>query len=345
MVPIFPQDHAALPLPARRVLELFSPPLIEKLNSTAGACCNGQTGLCGFGAAFCSAPHCTSNCASAAECGPNGATGQATCPLCDCSKDGFCGTSADYCGTGCLSECGSVAIPSCSVTEATAMKRRIGYYEGWAASRGCMAYPPEQIAADTLTHINYASAVIDSSFKIIQMSSGDTALWSRTSALKTSRPGLKVFLSIGGWTFNNPRTSHIFSNLVASAANTNTFIASALTILETYSFDGIDIDWNYPGSADRGGVHADTANYVSCSGEFRTEVGQSTAPMSYWYLQHFDLPAMLAHADWVNVMTYDLHGTCGLLSKFSTTELTKIDAGLQLFWRAGVDPSQVVMGM
>ena len=28
----------------------------------------------------------------------------------------------------------------------------------------------------------------------------------------------------------------------------------------------------------------------------------STAPSSYWYLQHFDLPGLLQHADWVNVM-------------------------------------------
>lgn len=60
-----------------------------------------------------------------------------------------------------------------------------------------MAYPPEQIAANTLTHINYASAVIDSSFHIAQMSPGDTDLWLRTTALKIGRPDLKVFLSIG----------------------------------------------------------------------------------------------------------------------------------------------------
>ena len=33
-----------------------------------------------------------------------------------------------------------------------------------------------------------------------------------------------------------------------------------------------------------------------------------TAPSSYWNLQHFDLPGLMKHADWVNVMAYDLHG-------------------------------------
>jgi hypothetical protein len=62
---------------------------------------------------------------------------------------------------------------------------------------------------------------------------------------------------------------------------------------------------------------------------FGTSYGLSfTAPSSYWvsllrsqyhrdwkakshhqYLQHFDIPALLATTDFVNVMTYDLHGT------------------------------------
>jgi GH18 family chitinase len=55
---------------------------------------------------------------------------------------------------------------------------------------------------------------------------------------------------LGGWTFNNPgTTSGIFSGLVGSAANTNTFIASALSVLESYGFDGIDVDWEVSSSA------------------------------------------------------------------------------------------------
>jgi len=48
---------------------------------------------------------------------------------------------------------------------------------------------------------------------------------------------------IGGWTFNDPPTQNIFSNMVASTANTNAFIKSILSVMETYAFDGIDVDW------------------------------------------------------------------------------------------------------
>lgn len=48
---------------------------------------------------------------------------------------------------------------------------------------------------------------------------------------------------LGGWTFNDPPTQHIFSDMVASTSHTQAFLASALSIIEQYAFDGLDIDW------------------------------------------------------------------------------------------------------
>ncbi|PPQ76922.1 hypothetical protein CVT26_001383 [Gymnopilus dilepis] len=184
------------------------------------------------------------------------------------------------------------------------------------------------------------------------MTPGDSELWRRTTALKKGRPALKVYLSIGGWTFNDPPNEHIFSNLVSSSSNTDTFIKSILSVLETYAFDGIDIDWEYPGAWDRGGIPADKENYVTFMAAVKTAFAPRkygltfTAPSSYWYLQNFDLPGLLKHADWVNVMTYDLHGTWdGVDPYIGYVVVTEIDQAFQLYWRVGVDPKQMVMGM
>ncbi|KAL3703111.1 hypothetical protein TMatcc_010299 [Talaromyces marneffei ATCC 18224] len=69
-------------------------------------------------------------------------------------------------------------------------------------------------------------------------------------------------------------------------------------------------------------------------------------------MQHFDIPAMLeGGADWANLMAYDLHGVwdgkdpnIGSVIA-SHTNLTEIKASLDLLWRAGVNPTQIVMGM
>ena len=83
--------------------------------------------------------------------------------------------------------------------------------------------------------------------------------------------------------------------------------------MDTYGFDGADLDWEYPGADDRGGIPADTQNYVALCKEMSAAFGRRyqltvTVPTSYWYLQHFDLAAMQDSISWYNLMAYDLHG-------------------------------------
>ena len=68
--------------------------------------------------------------------------------------------------------------------------------------RSCMSFSPEQIPASSLTHVNFAFALISDTFEVTTMNPGDEELWSSTTNLKANAPALKVFLSIGGWSFN-----------------------------------------------------------------------------------------------------------------------------------------------
>ena len=135
------------------------------------------------------------------------------------------------------SNCGQPTVPSCGVDQQSALQRRIGYYEGWANSRKCSSFSPEQIDVSTLTHVNFAFALVSSSFEIVEMTPGDSDLWKRTTALKQTNPDLKVFLSIGGWSFNDPPTQQRFSDLAGSLDNIARFAKSCYDVLSTYGFD------------------------------------------------------------------------------------------------------------
>ena len=76
--------------------------------------------------------------------------------------------------------------------------------------------------------------------------------------LKHQNPHLELLASVGGW-YGSDR----FSETAASPVTRASFAQSALEFLRKYQFDGIDIDWEYPGAigfscgADRRCQHAD----------------------------------------------------------------------------------------
>jgi chitinase len=250
-----------------------------------------------------------------------------------------------------------VKRPSCSKGGNSVGRRNIGYYESWANTRACQNVAPEDLNLDGFTSINFAFAFFDpNSFTITSMDSNAASLYSRFTALKQKKPGLQTWISVGGWSFTDPgSTQKAFSNMASSASNRAAFINGLVHFMDTYGFDGVDIDWEYPGADDRGGVGADTANYVALTKQMREAFGSKygltvTIPTSYWYLQHFDLPGIEANIDWFNLMAYDLHGTWDAQSKYvgpyiaPHTNITEIDGALDLLWRAGVDSQKVVMG-
>ena len=76
------------------------------------------------------------------------------------------------------------------------------------------------------------------------MDSQSGSLYSRFTGLKGNNPGLQTWISIGGWSFTDPGpTRDAFSNMASSAANRKVFIDNAIHFMDSYSFDGVDLDW------------------------------------------------------------------------------------------------------
>jgi chitinase len=104
---------------------------------------------------------------------------------------------------------------------------------------------PDQIPLGYYTHLNYAFAYIDpATFRVANMDSTVGSLYKNVTGLKAKQPGLKVWLTIGGWSFNDPGpTTTTFSQLIASEFAQLEFFASLISVLAGNNFDGVDIDW------------------------------------------------------------------------------------------------------
>ena len=76
-----------------------------------------------------------------------------------------------------------------------------------------------------------------------------------------------------------------------------------------------------------------------------------TCPLSNWYLRHFDLVRIHPVIDFINVMSYDIHGvwdanipSLGPYVK-SHTNITEIETGLKMFYKNGVPPHKLTLGV
>ncbi|SFQ71603.1 chitinase [Amycolatopsis arida] len=154
--------------------------------------------------------------------------------------------------------------------------------------------------------------------------------------LKAKHPHLKVLISLGGWTY-----SKYFSDVAATDAARKKFVSSCIDIyikgnLPVYNgaggpgvaegiFDGIDLDWEWPGAEGHPGNHvrpADKVNNTLLIAEFRRQLDELGARTGQRYqLTAFtpadpakidagwELAKVARHLDIVNVQGYDFHGS------------------------------------
>ncbi|MCX4663783.1 glycosyl hydrolase family 18 protein [Streptomyces uncialis] len=150
--------------------------------------------------------------------------------------------------------------------------------------------------------------------------------------LKAKHPHLKFVVSLGGWTF-----SKFFSDAAATPAAREKFVRSCVDVwikgnLPVYNgaggpgtgagvFDGIDIDWEWPGAEGHPGNKwgaADKDNLTALLAEFRKQLDAlggehrlltAFTPADPAKIQAgWDLSKIFDYLDFANVQGYDFHG-------------------------------------
>lgn len=116
-------------------------------------------------------------------------------------------------------------------------------------------------------------------------------------------------IAIGGWNEGSKK----YSELCADPKRRAHFVESVVAFCKEHNFDGLDLDWEYPGK--RGGSADDKDNFIDLIRElsvaFRPHgllltaaIGAAAPTIDVAY----DIPRMYKYLDYVHVMGYDYHG-------------------------------------
>jgi chitinase len=203
-------------------------------------------------------------------------------------------------------------------------------------------------------------------------------------ALKQQYPQLKVLISLGGWTW-----SKYFSDAALTKQSRERFVSSCIDLFVKGDipdpgwggmggpgaaagvFDGIDVDWEWPGSEGNAGniIRAqDKQNYKLLLAEFRKQLHAYGKQTGRDYLLTAFLPASADKIDaglevpdifgflsFGNVQGYDFHGTWEPTTNHQSNLYTSPsdpssprysdDAVVDEYLQRGAPPKEIVLGV
>ena len=264
-----------------------------------------------------------------------------------------------------------------SVAPVQSEYKKVGYYSGWSTYSN---FQVSNIDASKLSHLNYAFANISADGKIALGDSwvdvekpfpGDRAdqpykgNFYQLTKLKEQYPHLKTLISVGGWTW-----SERFSDVALTEQSRTIFADSLLEFILKYGFDGVDLDWEYPvggGEADNINRPEDKQNYTLLLQKIReTFDAQSTkdgkkylltiaSGAGKWHVDNMELNLIQQYVDYIQLMTYDIHGSWEPLTGLNAPLYRDPDSGFNFEWSVqdavqtyinnGVPANKIVMGV
>lgn len=238
----------------------------------------------------------------------------------------------------------------------------IAYIAGWNEIKA------ENIAAEKLTHINYAFCNVydglaqegSNDSNRVEYEKRDSINYLELHKLKARNEDLKIIGSIGGWTWSGG-----FHEAVLTVTSRVKFTRSVVDYMIKYNLDGVDFDWEYPsleGNHNPFGPE-DKPNFVAMLKKVRQALDSIESKSGKHYITSIasggfdgyvdanDLGNAAKYLDYVNIMTYDFHGgwdstTAHHTNLFSSDSTqASADRAIKKHVSAGIPLSKLVMGI
>ncbi|KAJ3245701.1 hypothetical protein HDU78_008758 [Chytriomyces hyalinus] len=170
--------------------------------------------------------------------------------------------------------------------------------------------PASYMDFSRITHLLYAFATLEPTGTIKLPVDDKKVLPDFTASSHAGKA--KAILCIGGWGI------HPFSTAFSTASGIATFTASVSDVLDRYGFDGVDVDWEYPGQESAPGnpwLPQDSANFLKAlkalRGALPGKVISAAVPVFTWSDENGEGLTNLEEysnvLDFISIMAYDVN--------------------------------------
>ena len=197
-------------------------------------------------------------------------------------------------------------------------KEIIGYCPNWQWYARNNLFNPNNIKYSNYTVLNYSFFKPETNGKISSTDeTADKALLEGNSSVVAlaHKANVKVMASIGGWTLSDN-----FPAIASNASSRVNFASDCNKLLKQYNFDGIDIDWEYPGYDEHMGGPADKKNFTTFMKQIRDSINSLGTRTGKQYklsacfgasaerASNIEWNNIIPILDMLNIMTYDFFG-------------------------------------
>ena len=197
---------------------------------------------------------------------------------------------------------------------------------------------------DIITHVNYAFAIPTKDGHILPLENPDLA---RAVIKKAHENGAKVCLSLGGWSYEDIPLEATFREGTNTPEKITSMAEEIVAMAESFGFDGIDVDWEYPQAQD-----GSKEQYEALIGLLHSMLKPKGLLLTAAVLAGVDSknePIRSAcdaqdrpsfdKLDWINLMTYDCDGPKHATYEFARNSLK--------YWveDRGFEPEKLNLGL
>jgi GH18 family chitinase len=210
----------------------------------------------------------------------------------------------------------------------------IGYYSGSLFNE-----PIEKLQTDKLTHIIYAFLIPQEDGSLVALEKPDQL---KELVEQAHNDGAKVFIALGGWSYQGKPLVTVFESVAASDAKRALLVKNVCALVKEYELDGVELDWEHPNQSSIGNYEKLVVDLkaaldkdgkdltAALNGAWSTTAGPEVSKLM--------TDVCLESFRFINVMAYDMNNA-------EHSPLWFADTSINYWLNRGVPTEKIILGM